>query len=159
MTLAALGGLLLWQRPSGAEAELKRYQRRPVRLLWVTADNRLTLHVAAADTPQAEGDGLTVQLAGVRVDPAWRERCRRRIAELCGDQPFSLTFPADLSGTGPTGAYVYLNDGRMLNEHLLRNGLGRSASEDRHPLRPWFARLQRMAISRGRGLWAERENP
>ena len=50
-------------------------------------------------------------------------------------------------------AYVYLKDGRMLNEELIASGHGYADERFDHVLRKRFLRLQKQAQRGKRGLW------
>ncbi|MGC9454955.1 MAG: thermonuclease family protein [Phycisphaerae bacterium] len=52
-------------------------------------------------------------------------------------------------------AYVYLDDGRMLNRLLIEQGYGYADPRFDHPRKEEFRELQREAMRAGRGLWAE----
>lgn len=52
-------------------------------------------------------------------------------------------------------AYVYLEDGRMLNLLLVEKGYGYADPRFDHPLKEEFIEAQEQARQAGRGLWAE----
>lgn len=52
-------------------------------------------------------------------------------------------------------AYVYMPDGRMLNEELLRGGLAYADPRFEHSRKAVFSRLAREAMKSRRGLWAD----
>lgn len=58
---------------------------------------------------------------------------------------------------GRTLAYIYLEDGTLLNAELLRRGYARAYRRFPHPLRDDFIALEEAARAARRGLWATGE--
>jgi micrococcal nuclease len=55
---------------------------------------------------------------------------------------------------GRTLAYVYLEDGRMLNAEIIRQGYGQTYTRFPFKYRDEFLAYEREARAEGRGLWA-----
>ena len=51
-------------------------------------------------------------------------------------------------------AYIHLDDGTMLNRHLVEHGFAYADPRFPHPLKDEFLTLQERARSGSRGLWA-----
>ena len=60
----------------------------------------------------------------------------------------------DRDGYGRLLAYVYLEDGRLLNTWLVEQGYAQAFYRCNCQLRPRILALQRQARAQGRGLWA-----
>lgn len=60
---------------------------------------------------------------------------------------------------GRTLAYVYLEDGTLLNAEIIRHGYARAYRRFPHPLRDEFLLLEEQARAAGVGLWAEESEP
>lgn len=124
---------------------------------------RLCTRVVDGDTLVLDG-GERVRLIGVNspesVDP-------RRPVEYFGKEAAAFTralaegrkvrLEYDLEKRdqyGRTLAYVYLEDGRMLNAEIIRQGYGQTYVRFPFKYRDEFLALERQARAEGRGLWA-----
>jgi hypothetical protein len=89
----------------------------------------------------------TVRLLG--VTPTDAPTCRAAIEALIGEQPVRLSFDARAAQApgGGLAGYVYLSDGRMLNEVLLTEGAAQPNTATPHVLSRWFKRLSTRARS------------
>lgn len=65
--------------------------------------------------------------------------------------------PETTDNYGRTLAYIYLEDGTLLNAELLRRGYARAYRRFPHPLRDDFITLEEAARAARRGLWATGE--
>lgn len=104
------------------------------------------------------GEGFLVRLAGVDFDGPWAPGCERALRQLLADERVRMTWRERLPRPGGE-AYVYLADGRLLNEYLIEAGHARAAAgasvASTHALTPWFQRVEHRAAQGERGLWTE----
>lgn len=80
-----------------------------------------------------------------------RERVERRRVRLEHGYEATDRFERTL-------AYVYLEDGMLLNAEIIRQGFGRAYRRYPHPLLEEFVALEAEARAAGRGLWARQED-
>lgn len=128
-----------------------------------TGEERLCVRVIDGDTIELEG-GERVRLIGVdtpeSVDP-------RRPVEYFGKEAASFTRRQAQSKTvrlefdhetvdryGRTLAYVYLEDGSLLNGEIIRQGYGHAYTRFPFRYQSEFLAYEREARAEGRGLWA-----
>lgn len=80
--------------------------------------------------------------------------------ELIGDNPVTLQLESHRARGhfGRVLAYVYLPDGRMLNEQLLLAGLAKADDRWPHQHLDRFALMQEQARKNHVGLWAKRKD-
>lgn len=126
-------------------------------------EERLCVRVIDGDTIELEG-GERVRLIGVdtpeSVDP-------RRPVEYFGKEAASFTRRQVQSKTvrlefdqetvdryGRTLAYVYLEDGSLLNAEIIRQGYGHAYTRFPFRYQSEFLAYEREARAEGRGLWA-----
>lgn len=77
------------------------------------------------------------------------------VRKLVEGQRVRLTFDRErLDKYGRTLAYVYLPDGRCLNEEIIRQGYGFALTRYPFRYREKYTRLEAEAKEKGRGLWA-----
>ena len=139
LAVATVGGLgFLWMQGSGPVRPLLWHQQH-VRIETVT--DSLDLRVRRAD---GSGGRVAVGLLGISAIQDHTDRGRQWLLSTCGPEALWLEVhtASSADGTERVMAYVYLPDGRMLNEELLRLGLAQAPATAQHPLRPWFHRLQ-----------------
>ncbi len=119
-------------------------------------------HEAVCDSVGDDG-ALLVTAVGRRVhvtllglDPASLSdpTVVRQIASLVQEQPLWLGFDEQTRRDrhGRWAAYIYLPDGRMLNQWLIQQRLARTNPSTPHLLHAWFAKLERAVQRSPRGL-------
>jgi micrococcal nuclease len=110
------------------------------------------------DTPEARSNQKAATDAtewGVTVD-AIIDCGRRAHAFVVAVAPPGIAVGLVADGEdayGRTLAYVYLPDGRCLNEIILRAGCALAPERYRHARRGEFAEIERGAREQGRGFW------
>lgn len=132
---AGLAGLLivLWGLKRSGEHRVS-FPRYP--LIWTHFSPGPTLWVREADGPPRP-----LRLLGLAdADPApWQDWLTKQ------GPPQVQVVPDDRHQQPgqPPWALVYLPDGRLLNEELLKNGLATPHPAQRHDLEEWFSRVHR----------------
>ena len=123
------------------------------------------IRVVDGDTIVIDG-GEKVRLIGVdtpeTVDPRkpvqrFGHEASRFTLQLLLDQRVKLQFDQRrVDRYGRTLAYVYLADGRLANEEIIRNGFGYAYTKYpfAQPMMERFRAAEREAREVGRGLWA-----
>ena len=136
-----------------------------------TVDLRHTGPLTVADSPDdpepaltftlPDGSAQPIALLGVRFVPSHREAAGERLRELVGDDDVMLTFdPARRQSPDPLGrwrAFVYLSDGRMVNEVLIGEGLTRAdrdSPDADHVAARSLGQIESLARRRELGLWS-----
>ena len=121
------------------------------------------VRVIDGDTILLEG-GERVRLIGVdtpevanpyRSEEEFGKEASAFTERLAEGNPVRLEFGREREDAyGRTLAYVYLEDGTLLNAELIRQGLGTAYT--RYPFRfeKEFIRLEQEARQNGRGMWA-----
>ncbi len=113
--------------------------------IWVTGEERVRL--IGIDTPEVDWYGGQAECYG--------DEAGLFVRGLLRGERVHLEFDRDRTDRyGRTLAYVYLEDGRMLNVLLARRGYGRVAiyaPNDRHEAA--LRAAERSARAAGRGLW------
>jgi micrococcal nuclease len=147
----------------GAAAYLKRQVGPPERAPQPVAQQRLCVRVIDGDTIELDG-GERVRLIGVdtpeTVDP-------RRPVQYFGKEASAFTrrmvegkdvrLEQDQETRdryGRTLAYVYLQDGTLLNGEIIRQGYGHAYTRFPFRYEQQFVELEREARENGSGLWA-----
>ncbi|MBI1368996.1 MAG: hypothetical protein GC162_10125 [Planctomycetes bacterium] len=82
--------------------------------------------------------------------PATLDRLRRELA----DQRVRVSHDATTHAADQ--AYVYLEDGRMINEWVIEEGWARADATSSHALTQWFGRLEGQARRHERGIWQQK---
>ena len=101
------------------------------------------------DTPETVKENTPVQHFGPQASEFTRRTCRGKLVRIELD-------PRDTRDRyGRLLAYVYLDDGRMLNRVLVAGGYAYADPRFDHEFRGEFNRLQRDAMEGGRGLWRD----
>lgn len=101
------------------------------------------------------GETAAVRLLGVAQGEQGAARRRQELRRMTAGETVTLSFDAD-RGPGESEvllAYVYLNDGRLINEWLIEQGLARADRDVPHELSGWFDRLEGQSRTRNRGMW------
>lgn len=78
---------------------------------------------------------------------------KKLTASLVHAKPVRLVRSEKKDKYGRTLAYVYLPDGRSVNEELLRKGLARHTPQYSHPLKKQYAVIESMARKKRLGIW------
>ena len=148
---AALAGLLIYRGLGPAPAPIQ-WARRPLRVVRVIDAHTLRIRADEAQRRNEENQTV-VRLLGVQAEQGKPHRLR----EAAAGRMVTLSFDEQRwrDEADRLLAYVYLDDGRMLNEWLIERGFACSDPAARHELSDWFAQLERQARSRGRGRWED----
>ena len=136
MIAGAFVGLLMWRGAQHAEPwKSLQYGTWPAAVM----DDAVHLQI------HATGQTQTIRLLG--VEPIEAPACRTAIEALIHGQPVRLSFDAHAlkAADGGLTGYVYLPDGRMLNEVLLTERVARPDLTRGHVLSRWFKRLSTRA--------------
>lgn len=136
------------------------YRQQPEDSEW-----RLVTRVVDGDTLVLDG-GERVRLIGVDTPELHAERpAVRRLAQAAKEFSESMAEGRRVrleygsqrrDRYGRTLAYVYVEDGRMLNREIVRQGYGYAYTRFPFRYQEEFRRLQREAREGNRGLWGER---
>jgi endonuclease YncB( thermonuclease family) len=141
--------------------DLARYDQQTFRVVHVVDGDTLDVGI-----PDGTRSTTRVRLWGVDTpelarndrpaDPFGPE-ARRFTRKLADGQPVTLRLEARRTRGryGRLLAYVLLPDGRMLNRLLVEQGYAYADPRFEHSLKRQFASLQKRAIRRRVGLWAE----
>jgi len=100
------------------------------------------------DTPETHKDGERPQHFGPEATAATKR--------LCGGKTVKIKLEAGAKPRDRYGrllAWVYLNDGRLLNRVLVEDGFAYADPRFGHHLKRQFRSLQDEAMRAGRGLW------
>jgi hypothetical protein len=88
-----------------------------------------------------------VALLGVLAAESKAAECHVELRALTQGATVRCRVPIEADATRPHRAYVYLPDGRMINQWLLETGLA-DIDQAHHPLSDWFGRLARRSTWR-----------
>ena len=112
--------------------------------------DRTAVRLLSVDTPELGREDRNPMYYGPRAAAATRKACAGK------------TVTIRLEPGGPSRdaygrllAWVYLPDGRLLNEWLVEQGYGYVHPRYDNHLKQRLLRLQKKAMKAGRGLWAE----
>jgi micrococcal nuclease len=110
------------------------------------------VRLIGVDTPETVHPNRTVQCFGKEAKEFTRTRVERRTIRLVLDESNAARHHRDRYGR--TLAYIYFDDGTMLNAELIRRGYAHAYT--RFPFRKVveFRQLERIARSQAIGLWA-----
>jgi len=150
---SAFGGLVGWEADGGA-ATVTTGPRRPGKVVGVAGPAALAVEPLGEDRPTAE----TIRLAGVAVPPGEIADAAAAYLEaaLLGERVWIEPTDGRHAEQDGQRVYVYKEDGTMVNASLLAEGYGYAL-----PFEPdiawgeWLCDRERLAESRGRGVWAE----
>lgn len=120
----------------------------------VTSGDTLRVRAHGAGDAQASD----VRLIGVRApaDAAHAETAIAWLRDACAGHAVRVSYD-HARRAGPDGVaecYVYLDDGRMLNEMIIESGFAKADTSRAHELSDWFARLEGHAKKKSAGVWA-----
>ncbi len=142
----------------------ERYQAIITRIIdgdtiWVwDGEAEHTVRLLGVDTPEASANRKAERDAAewrVSVDDVVRAgRAASRFVSAIAPPGIAAGLVSDgKDGYGRTLAYVYLPDGRCLNEAVIRAGCALAPSRYRHDRQAEFAAIEREARERKRGFW------
>jgi micrococcal nuclease len=133
---------------------------------------RTVVHVIDGDTVRLDG-GETVRLIGVDApetaqspraqrlgqDDPYAHEATQSLRHLIHGQQVRLVHDGRLHDRyGRTLAYVYLEDGTLVNAELIREGYACAYRNLSYDFRDKFLRLEAEARLDGRGLWAQEKH-
>lgn len=151
VAVALLLSTVFADRQPARLAQLERVELEVVEIV----DAR-TLRLARPDSPLDQA--VTVRLAGIDIDGPWAVECERQLARHAAGRRVRMSWRQRLPENGGQ-AYVYLEDGTLLNAFLIESGHARAATRrtlaSTHRLTDWFRRLESRASQGDRGLWVE----
>lgn len=135
------------------------------RVLWVYDGDTLKVagvgkvRLLGIDTPENEASSrdATYQRAGITPEKlrTGAKRAKAFLVNTATGEDVSLTYDRERTDRyGRTLAYVTLNDGRMLNRELIKEGLALVYRRFDFRLKDDFIRSEAEARASGRGLWA-----
>ena len=146
-----------------AGPDRQKYHERKYRVAEVIDGDTVDL-----DIPDGKYDHTRVRLLGVDTpetkDPRQKEvmyfgpEASEYTTSLCLNKPVTVlldTVSKERDRYGRLLAYLRLDDGRVINEELVRNGLGYADSRFDHSFFDKYAKLQKEAIRTKTGLWKE----
>lgn len=111
------------------------------------------------DTPESESSPRDETYRRIGISPRQLRRGAQQakdfLLRIAKGERVTLAFDAEkVDHYGRTLAYVTLNDGRMLNRELLKEGLALVYRRFDFQLKDDFLRSEAAARGAGRGLWA-----
>ena len=113
----------------------------------IRLDNDEVIRLIGVDTPESNHSEVPVQVFS-------KEACQFT-RQLCEGFKVYLEFDNEKKGKyGRTLAYVYLEDGRMVNEELLKRGYAYVLRRFPFKKKQEFLMLQENARKENRGLWS-----
>jgi micrococcal nuclease len=104
------------------------------------------IRLIGVDTPETKDPRRPVECYGPEATAFVRTLVEGRKVRLAFG-------PERVDNRGRTLAYVYLEDGSLLNQELIRFGFAEATREFRHPLREEFIVLEHEARRQDYGLW------
>lgn len=108
------------------------------------------IRLIGVDTPETVHPSKPVEYFGREAAEFTRRLCEGRRVRLAFDRA------AGQDHYGRTLAYVYLEDGTLLNAEIIRQGYGFAETRFPHSRLEEFRELERQAREQHRGLW---QNP
>jgi len=113
----------------------------------IRLDNDEVIRLIGIDTPELHHHEVPVQI--------FAEEASQFTRQLCEGFKIYLEFDNEKKGKyGRTLAYVYLEDGRMVNEELIKRGYAYVLRRFPFRKKKDFLRLQQIAQDEERGLWS-----
>lgn len=109
----------------------------------------LTLTVRSADGD----DRATVRLLGVANGGAQPDAAAWLREQTGGGVKLEIEPGLERDAEGVWLVYIYDDQGRLLNEVMVQQGLAAMDDERAFRLRDWFERLERGAKTKRRGVW------
>ncbi|MCK5565504.1 MAG: thermonuclease family protein [Planctomycetes bacterium] len=106
------------------------------------------LRLIGVDTPETKHPRMPVQFFGPEATQFTKNLClgSQVVLQLQKDGP-------DRGRYGRLLVYVRLNDGKILNEEIIKHGLGYSYTKYPHEKTELYNQLQKTAQDEKRGLW------
>jgi micrococcal nuclease len=149
---AARVGISEPSRESRDEVPEKRLVVRVIDGDTIVVSPNEKVRLIGVDTPETVHPNKAVQCFGKDAKDFTRSMVEHRTIRLVLDETNRVRNHKDRYGR--TLAYVYFDDGTMLNAELIRRGFGHAYT--RFPFRHVveFRQLERLARSRAVGLWA-----
>jgi endonuclease YncB( thermonuclease family) len=145
-----------------ADADRSRYHQQTFKVVHVVDGDTLDLDAPdgdhdytrvrlwGVDTPETKDPRKEVMYYGPEAAAFAREAAQGRMVQV-GLEPFKPT----RDKYGRLLAYVYLPDGKMLNEELIERGFGYADTRFEHVMKKRFEQLEKQAQREKRGLWKE----
>jgi micrococcal nuclease len=144
------------------ETDRQRYHQQSFRVLHVVDGDTLDVDAAdgperytrirlwGVDTPETKHPNMGIMYYGLEASAFARETAEGKTVTL-GLEPVKPT----RDKYGRLLAYVYLPDGRMLNELLIEQGYGYADPRFDHVMKKQFMQLEKQAQLEKRGLWKD----
>jgi micrococcal nuclease len=111
----------------------------------------VTIRMLGIDTPETIDPRKPIQCFGMEASDKTKEMLSEQSMRLKTDKTQSI-----LDKYGRVLAYVYLEDGRHLNEFLLKEGYAHEYTYGKsYQMKKEFKKLEKEASKNKRGLWGE----
>ncbi len=116
--------------------------------LFVKINNRKeTIRLIRIDTPEVDGKSVKAEYLGSNVSEYTKKLVKRKKISLEYDKEKRGKYNRLL-------AYVYLPDGRMLNELLIKDGYAKVYKYFDYKMKKEFLRMEKAAKTKCIGLWS-----
>ena len=109
------------------------------------------MRLIGVDTPETKHPSKPVQYFGKEASAFTRRMVERKRVRLEFDQANAARGHKDRYGR--TLAYVFLEDGTLLNAEIIKQGYGHAYTQFPFSHLEEFRQLEREAREQGRGLW------
>jgi len=142
--------------PTPTERILEVQQRRCIRVKdgdTIVLDGGETVRLIGINTPETKDPRKPVEYFGKEASAFTKRMAEGKTVTLAFDQANAATGFKDKYQR--TLAYVFLEDGRLLNAEILRQGYGQVESRFPFAKREEFRGLERKAREQQRGLWGK----
>jgi micrococcal nuclease len=111
------------------------------------------VRLIGVDTPETKHPKKPVEYFGKEASAFTRRMVEGKRVRLEFDQANAVQ--GDKDRYGRTLAYVFLEDGTLLNAEIIKQGYGHAYTQFPFSRMEEFRRLEREAREQGRGLWAQ----
>ncbi len=112
------------------------------------------VRLIGVDTPESVDSRRPVEYFGKEAVEFTKRRAERKLVRLEYDQANAARGHKDNTPQRRTLAYVFLEDGTLLNAEIIRQGYGHALTRYPFSRMEEFRALEREARAAGRGLWA-----